>query len=99
MGLLPPALELLASYSVNQGIVCAYKWNDIDHHIVYYILYECVYINIYCLFMIIILYNNFMHAISLIKIFTFHIILLSLINMNENVIHNILCNSYSPLSL
>ena len=46
--------------------------------------------HIYCLFMIIILYNKFMHAITLIKIFTFHIlILLSLINMNENIIHNI----------
>ena len=41
------------------------------------------------MFMIIILYNKFMHAITLIKIFTFHIILLSLINMNENIIHNI----------
>ena len=56
--------------------------------IYYYVLYECVYINIYCLFKIIILYNKFMHAITLIKIFTFHIILLSLINMNGNIIHN-----------
>ena len=37
--------------------------------------------------MIIILYNKFMHAITLIKIFTFHI-LLSLINLNENIIHD-----------
>ena len=42
---------------------------------------------VYCMFIIIKLYNRFMHAITLITIFILHIILL--INMNENIIQNL----------